>query len=327
MIQTARPARRSTPRLASLGRARSGATIARTLALACALASSLCVARANAQTAPTESEESAAYIESVEGALEEYRVGHYDEARSLFERAHELEPSARTLRGLGMVEFELRHYVRAVELIERSLASPVKPLTDEQRSALSELLARARRFVARYALRVTPTPTRIELDGVARTLEPDGRLTVDAGEHRLELAADGYAPSSLTLDAKGGTESELTVALRPLAKPELVASAAPSSEHPHRKLGIALTAAGSVTIAAGVTLYALALGKANSASARDDSEADAARTLAPIGDALLGVGVATAISGVVLLLWRRERPVSAAQARLEAVAPQLRVRF
>jgi outer membrane protein assembly factor BamD (BamD/ComL family) len=44
-------------------------------------------------------------------AVAEYEAGHYQEARALFRQAHEKQPTARTLRGIGMASFELRDYV------------------------------------------------------------------------------------------------------------------------------------------------------------------------------------------------------------------------
>src|SRR5688572_888187 len=67
-------------------------------------------------TPPLDLSENPDYKRAVEEALKEYGLGHFEEARSLFRRAHGIYPNARTLRGLGMVEFELRHYVRAAQL-------------------------------------------------------------------------------------------------------------------------------------------------------------------------------------------------------------------
>src|SRR5688572_7254192 len=68
-------------------------------------------------TPPLDPSENPDYKRAVEEALKEYGLGHFEEARSLFRRAHGIYPNARTLRGLGMVEFELRHYVRASQLL------------------------------------------------------------------------------------------------------------------------------------------------------------------------------------------------------------------
>jgi len=268
--------------------------------------------------------ESAEYTKSVEAALEEYRLGHYEEARSLFERAHSLEPSARTLRGLGMVEFELRHYVQALALLEQSRASTTKPLAPEQRRAVEELLARTRQFIVRYTLALTPADARaqISVDGSQTERDERGQIALVAGEHRLQVEADGYAPLELKLDSKGGEQRTLRLVLTPRAASVLAREPPrPRTLHPYRKLGIALTALGGALIAGGGALDVVAWSKANDAPTRDGPAADRAHALALAGDIGLAIGAASVITGVVLLLQRRR------EARIESLAPQLRVRF
>jgi hypothetical protein len=43
----------------------------------------------------------------------EFEAGHLEDSRALFTRAHSTQPNARTLRGLGIAEFELRKYVES----------------------------------------------------------------------------------------------------------------------------------------------------------------------------------------------------------------------
>ena len=38
-------------------------------------------------------------------AVAEYDAGHFQEARALFRQAHERQPTARTLRGIGMLNY------------------------------------------------------------------------------------------------------------------------------------------------------------------------------------------------------------------------------
>lgn len=282
--------------------------------------------------------EEADYQRTVDAALEEYKLGHFEEARGLFQHAHELEPSARTLRGLGMVEFELRHYVTAIALLEQARSSQVKPLTPEQRTAVEELLARTRHFVAHYQLSLEPSTAEVslELDGAALTLPADRKLTVSAGEHRLRVSAPGFEPSEHQLDARGGQTEALAIVLRPdrhsqaPRAPEASGPTPPTElasrplVRPHRSLGIALTGAGAVVLAAGVTLGVIALSKAG----EDD---DGSRPLAISADVSSGLGALALATGV--WLWTRKRPAapgadaSARTLRLESIAPALRVRF
>src|SRR5262245_48073860 len=82
------------------------------------------------------------YRAAVDEAVTEHQAWHFTEARGLFVRAHALFPNARTLKGLGMVEFELRNYHESAEYLRASLASAVKPLTSELRAEALALLHR-----------------------------------------------------------------------------------------------------------------------------------------------------------------------------------------
>ena len=46
---------------------------------------------------------------AINAAIADFEAGRFEQARTHFAEAHALSPSARTLRALGMVEFELRH--------------------------------------------------------------------------------------------------------------------------------------------------------------------------------------------------------------------------
>ena len=61
-------------------------------------------------------------------------------ARSLFERAHAIDPNARTLRGLGMVEFELRHYLRGDVCCIGLIAKPRHRLNANDRIGKEDLI-------------------------------------------------------------------------------------------------------------------------------------------------------------------------------------------
>ncbi|MDB4977811.1 MAG: hypothetical protein JWN48_6152 [Myxococcaceae bacterium] len=297
---------------------------------------------AGAARAEEPSEQSAAqqrdaeYERTIDAALEEYGVAHYEEARGLFEHAHALEPSARTLRGLGMVEFELRHYVRSAELLSAALDSRYKPLTAEQRSAVSELLARTRQFMGRYQLELVPVEAAatVELDGQPAPLDAEHRLSLSAGEHHLRIQADGYAPSELRIDAKGGEERALRVQLRALQSASVSARESEPTHsvarltRPHRTLGIVLSTTGLAALAAGTALGLTALHRADASETKDGPDADRARHLSLATDVSLGIGAAALVSGAVLWLWRRsEKPPARAGLHIESVLPHVRVRF
>jgi len=256
----------------------------------------------------------------------------FEEARGLFEHAHELDPSARTLRGLGMVEFELRHYVRASELLASSLRDQRKPLTQEQRADVDKLLRRTRTFVARYTLEIEPPsvePT-LELDGAQVELDAHAGVTTSIGEHVLTVRAPGYVALERRLDATGGELATLHLALVASAhRGDRSQTVVPSLRvtHPHRRLGAVLMSVGGLALVSGVAVGVVALMRANDAPTQDGPQGDQAQRLALASDSLVAVGAAGALTGLVLLLWRKQERARSASVVVDSLAPQLRVSF
>jgi hypothetical protein len=175
------------------------------------------VAAQAAQEGEPQRAEPAEYRGLINAALDEYEAHNFVEARALFMQAHAASPSARTLRGLGMAEFELKNYTDSVRNLEAALASTVKRLEGDLRQQTEELLARARRFVARFALQITPggvTGLTFVLDREPVTLGPELTLTLPVGDHVLLVSAPGYAEEKRTLSVKGAEERALPIQLR-----------------------------------------------------------------------------------------------------------------
>jgi hypothetical protein len=156
-----------------------------------------------------------AYRKAIKQGLAEYKALHFEEARSLFRRAHSISPSARTFRGMGMTSFELRDHVSAVRNLSAALQDKRKPLSAEQRMDTQDLLDRSRRFVDLYRLTVSPPDARVLIDGHAPEFEPDGTLLFSSGTHTLDASAPGMAVRSLSINVRGGERKELSVTLEP----------------------------------------------------------------------------------------------------------------
>src|SRR5262245_443922 len=81
----------------------------------------------------------AGYQAQVDLGRSEAAAGRWEEARVAFRKAHALYPNARTLRGIGMVAFEIRDYVDAARQLELALAEPRRALDETQRREVSAL--------------------------------------------------------------------------------------------------------------------------------------------------------------------------------------------
>jgi hypothetical protein len=159
------------------------------------------------------SSEDAEYRSVVEEALAEFNRGNWEEAAALFERAHRLNPSARTLRGMGLTAYEARRYVDAIRYLSDALTETRRPLTPQQREEVSSTLDRAKRFVAHLRLKVGPSDARVTING--RVAEPDskGDVTTDPGLLDVEISADGYETTLRRVRLTAGGQEELTVQL------------------------------------------------------------------------------------------------------------------
>lgn len=160
------------------------------------------------QTSPT-------YRELIDGAVTEYGLGHFEEARALFARAHAMRPNARTLRGLGVASYELRSYLDSVQYLEAALASQANPLKGRLRANTQRLLDRARTFVGTLALQVEPTNAHIHIDGRQIPQSQLPHIQLDLGEHELEATAQGYHTRRVRFKIRDSEPRPLEVHLRP----------------------------------------------------------------------------------------------------------------
>lgn len=175
---------------------------------------------------PSSTAEGSEYRELIEQALSEFKHKNWPEARVLFRRAHELSPSARTLRGMGVVSYEMRDYVHAVLELAAALGDTRQALTDAQRKECETLLGRSRTFVGAFVLKLEPSTADVTLDGTPPARDGEGRILVSFGEHTLRAVAPGFQDATSKLAVQGGEQGELRIVLY---RPQAVASAAPAS--------------------------------------------------------------------------------------------------
>ncbi|HKU44901.1 MAG TPA: hypothetical protein VJR89_42370 [Polyangiales bacterium] len=185
--------------------------------------------RAHAQQTQTESEYATAMVD----AIQEYRAGKYPEARALFQRAHELRPNARTLRGLGLVEYKLNNRVEAVRLLTAAIHDARKALTPELKQEAQQLIRDMRAYIGSYRVLVSPAEATLTLDGSPADAGEEP-LLLDAGEHVLSALAPGYQAQERRLHVRGGESEDLRFDLvpEPPAVVPAIATAPPLAEAP-----------------------------------------------------------------------------------------------
>jgi hypothetical protein len=279
---------------------------------------SVAAAAGAAQPAPPASASAAdaEYAKTIADALREYRLGNWEEATAMFTRAHALRPSARTLRGMGLSEFENRKYASALVHCSAALADARNPLNPEQRSELERVIARASEFVARVALTLQPAGADVRVDGGPPQRDAAGQLLLDPGPHEL-VVSDGRRVERRRLVAGSGQTLALAIALQPEAsapKSGVAVAADASADQPvaARVLTYAGFALLGVGVAVGATTGAIVLSKASDLedACRDDlcppaqrEELEQSNDLAVVANvafAVAGVGAAAAVTGLLL---------------------------
>jgi len=202
-------------------------------------------------------DEEAAYEQAVRSAIREFALGNFPEARMHFLLAHQLRPSARTLRGLGKVEYELRHYFRSVEYLDESLTSKEHALTPAMREEVEALLTRARGYVGKVRFQISPHDAEVKIDGVTRELSEEGTLTLDVGEYSASIRAPGHVGARLSIEVTGGQSQAVKVTLLPTSSVAESADAPTSTASelaPRRKRWAWALSAAVVAVGAGLAV-------------------------------------------------------------------------
>lgn len=177
--------------------------------------------------AADEDPDEAEYWRLVDEAIAHSSAARFHEALALFLRAHALRPSARTLRGIGLMRFELGDYAQAIPVLTQALDDPRRPLDEEARAEVRERRDRAMGFVAQVELVVRPEDATVSVDG--RPLVREGGVALfNPGRHHVSIEREGHRAQELVWVFDGGERRRVEVALTPVgsATPDTVAAPA-----------------------------------------------------------------------------------------------------
>jgi hypothetical protein len=277
------------------------------------------------------------YDRTIERALSEYRLGNWDEAAALFTQAHALKPSARTLRGLGLSEFENRKYVLALVHCSAALADTRNPLNAEQHAELQGVITRASEFVARVTVALAPPSAQLTVDGVPPYRDVAGNVLLDPGPHEL-VATDGALSERRRLEVLSGQQIALALTVRPEPNRIQLADSARAKDDDSVPAARILTYTGiavlGVGLAVGTTTGVIVLDKAGELEdACDDKvcapdqreELDQSKDLAVVSNVafvVAGVGAAAAVAGLV---WEHAGAARDARSNDERTEGEVRV--
>jgi hypothetical protein len=197
------------------------ASFARATLVAALLAVSFDASAAPGSPRDAPSADTQAYRSLINDAVAEYDAKHFAEARALFRRAHELEPSARTWRGIGMAAFELRDYVKSLRALEASLVDSRLPLNNSERDQVQALADQARVFVGRFVIRLSPKDAVLKVDQTPTELDDGDILLLEFGHHVLTALAPDRRSEKREINVVGGERREISINLPPLPRPDV----------------------------------------------------------------------------------------------------------
>lgn len=239
--------------------------------------------------------------------------GKLEPALELFQRAHALAPSARTLAQMGLAEGALHRWIAADDHLTAALASHDTPWIEvaRNRDALEQALATVRSHIGTANI-VGAAGARVTVDGreVAR-LPLTSPIRLPEGPVHLKATAPGYGEAEATVTVMGGGEQTVVLSLAPLPTP----AAMPPSLHldeppptPRWKTwtGLSLLGASAVAIATGAVWLVL-----NGHSSCADTAVGRCEYVYDTklqGWLTIGAGVAAGAAGGLLLWSAREAP-------------------
>ena len=200
-----------------------------------ALYACLCCAPVSAQEAAARAPDTR-YAELLKQGVDAFTGGEWQAARAAFERAHAIEPTARTYRGLALCDFELGNYARSVRELEAALSDSRRPLTPELRTQVLRTLERALRDAGRVRLVLPQGASELRVDGRVEPLPEGGVVLLDPGSHTLEVSLEGREPITRQLQIDNGETQNLFIASVSARRSELQPSAAERPERPLQRL-------------------------------------------------------------------------------------------
>lgn len=237
-----------------------------------------------------------------------YRMGNYEEAVDVWQRAYALDPRPLLLYNLGQAYERLGRLTEAVDATERYLsqADPNDPQRADAMARLSAMRERLQRTGIRVVTDVEGGVILVDGEDRGRTPRRDP-IQVAPGPHTVVIQARGYQEFRSSVTVTAGMVAQVPVELRPIggAGPEVAAAGAEPEEETEvvRPLGGWVTVgAGGALVVTGLVLDLLANSTANDATYANSPNADTARRLARTGDTLLFTGIAAAAGGVLWLL-------------------------
>jgi hypothetical protein len=142
-----------------------------------------------------------------------YNDGNYNGALAEFEAAYRVRPSPGVLYNIGLSQKALFRYAESIDTLERYLREETK-LAGERKAEVTQLISEMKALLADVTVTITPPGAAVMVDGRAAGTAPlTGPLRIAAGNHVIEVLAEGYRPQRRELMISAGVPVKLNIAL------------------------------------------------------------------------------------------------------------------
>jgi hypothetical protein len=140
--------------------------------------------------------------------------GDFAGARLKFKAAYDATKDPRPLWNWAACEKNLRHYARALSLLNDYLKDD--RLLPEERADATRLRDTLNEFTTPITITVTEAGADISIDGESVGQSPlAGPLTIDMGARKIDVAKAGFRPYSASVVIQPGTNAPIAVKLDP----------------------------------------------------------------------------------------------------------------
>ncbi|HEY8072837.1 MAG TPA: PEGA domain-containing protein [Labilithrix sp.] len=157
-----------------------------------------------------------------DAAVELYKHGNWDGARTSFLAAYDLSKNPRVLFNVAVCEKNMGRYARAIDFYKRELAEGKDLAPDEQAEVRTQITG-LEQFVATLVIDVNEPGADVYVDdqkvGTSPLKDP---VSVQLGERRIRASKPGFADAVETRDLKGGSSATVALKLTPAQRTTLV---------------------------------------------------------------------------------------------------------
>jgi hypothetical protein len=146
-----------------------------------------------------------------------YNDGNFNAALAEFDAAYKLKQSPSVLYNIGLTQKSLFHYNEAIDSLQEYLAKDKKIKADQQKQ-VQQLISEMRALLAEVTINVIPDGAAIKLDERAIGQAPMKPYGIAAGNHKIDISAEGYKPQSKDILVTAGQPQTLNFKLEAIPK-------------------------------------------------------------------------------------------------------------